>query len=78
MPLYGPHHIQSFYDRYGERETRRWNKSIVEQVKLFVHRHYLHRYMEQGDQLPDLELRAFRSPGMVEAGTHLIAVVSRK
>ena len=54
MELYDREHIKDFYNDYGELETQRWNKSIVEQVKYFVHLHYLNRFVESGDSILEL------------------------
>lgn len=54
MELYDPKHTRDFYDRYGLQETQRWDRSIVEQVKLAVHRHYLERYVQTGDRVLEL------------------------
>ncbi|WP_170110700.1 class I SAM-dependent methyltransferase [Flavilitoribacter nigricans] len=54
MDLYDQQHIRDFYNRYGEQETRRWEKSIVEKVKLHVHRHYLDRHIRSEDRVLEL------------------------
>ena len=54
MKLYDQKHIQDFYNTYGEAETQRWNRSLVEQVKLRVHQHYLHQYIHSGDTILEL------------------------
>jgi len=54
MALYNQKHIQDFYNTYGEKETERWNKSIVEQVKLLVHQHYLNQYIAKDDVILEL------------------------
>lgn len=54
MSRYNQEHIQRFYNTYGEQETRRWEKSPVEQVKFHVHRHYLQKHVQPGDRVLEL------------------------
>ncbi|MEM7102786.1 MAG: class I SAM-dependent methyltransferase [Bacteroidota bacterium] len=54
MGLYDQKHIQDFYNEYGENETERWDKSIIEKVKYLVHNHYLYKYILPGDQVLEL------------------------
>lgn len=54
MGLYDQKHIQNFYDEYGEQETQRWEKSIIEKVKFHLHLHYLHQYLRKGDAILEL------------------------
>lgn len=54
MSLYDQEHIRRFYNKYAELETTRWEKSLVEQVKLLVHQHYLHQHIKQGDTILEL------------------------
>lgn len=54
MKLYNQQHIQKFYNEYADLETQRWDKSLVEQVKLFVHQHYLKTYIQTGDHVLEL------------------------
>ena len=54
MQLYNQEHIRAFYDKYATLETERWNKSIVEQVKLHVHQQYLHQFLIKGEAILEL------------------------
>ncbi len=54
MSLYDQAHIRNFYNNYAEQETARWEKSIVEQVKLHIHQHFLHQHVKQGDTIIEL------------------------
>lgn len=54
MKLYDQEHIRNFYDQYGDLESRRWEKSIVEKVKYYVHLHYLQRYIKPNDLVLEL------------------------
>ena len=42
MELYDQNHLGNFYNKYADIETSRWGQSIVKQVKLHVHQHFLH------------------------------------
>ena len=54
MKLYDQNHIQTFYNKYAEQESLRWEKSLVEQVKLAVHQHHLRSNLAQGDRILEL------------------------
>ena len=54
MSLYDQAHIRNFYNEYAEQETARWDKSIVEQVKLYVHQHFLHQHIQLGESILEL------------------------
>ncbi len=54
MKLYDQQHIQNFYDQYADLETQRWEKGEIDKVKLFVHRHYLEKYIESNDTILEL------------------------
>ncbi|WP_062270119.1 class I SAM-dependent methyltransferase [Endozoicomonas arenosclerae] len=54
MTLYNPDHIKNYYNEYADKETERWNTSIVEQVKLLIHNHYLSTHMCAGDKVLEL------------------------
>ncbi|MBT8218685.1 MAG: class I SAM-dependent methyltransferase [Bacteroidia bacterium] len=54
MHLYDQDHIRNFYNDYGELETSRWDKSIIEKVKFQVHQHYLTKHIQPGDVVLEL------------------------
>lgn len=54
MELYDQRHIQSWYNEYGEQETLRWNKSIVEKVKFYIHHYHLDQHINEGDRILEL------------------------
>jgi len=54
MSLYDQDHIRNFYNNYATLETARWDKSIVEKVKLHVHQHFLHQHINQGESILEL------------------------
>lgn len=54
MSLYNADYIKSFYDEYGEQETFRWEKSLIQKVKFAIHEHYLHKYIQKEDLVLEL------------------------
>ncbi|MFK7923916.1 MAG: class I SAM-dependent methyltransferase [Bacteroidia bacterium] len=54
MNLYDADHIRNFYDQYADLETHRWDKSPVEQIKLYVHQHHLSTHINAGDKVLEL------------------------
>jgi len=54
MSLYDQVHIRNFYNEYAALETARWDKSIIEQVKLHVHQYFLHQHLEQEESILEL------------------------
>jgi len=46
---YDPEWIRSFYDEYGDREWVRWDADRIQRIKLEIHCHYLHRYVNGND-----------------------------
>lgn len=54
MSLYDQVHIRDFYNKYAELETARWDKSIIEQVKLHVHQYFLHQHLKQEETILEL------------------------
>ena len=51
---FDPNHISAYYDQYGEQEWTRWDRSLVEQVKLEVHLHYLRQYVQPADRVLEI------------------------
>lgn len=54
MQLYDQNHTRAFYNKYADLETARWDKSIIEQVKLYVHQHYLQLYLQKNEAILEL------------------------
>ncbi|MGI9282396.1 MAG: class I SAM-dependent methyltransferase [Endozoicomonas sp.] len=78
MTLYNPEHTKKYYNEYADKETERWNTSIVEQVKLYIHNHYLKKHIAPGDKV--LELGAgtgiFTEPLSEVSGTLVVTDLS--
>lgn len=54
MSLYDQAHIRNFYNNYAALETARWDKSIIEQVKLHVHQYFLHQHLKEEEAILEL------------------------
>lgn len=54
MKIYDQKHIQNFYNAYGEQETLRWEKSLIEKVKYHMHLHFLHQNVNTNDAILEL------------------------
>jgi len=51
---YDPGWVSRYYDAYGEREWKRWDRSPEDRVKLHVHRHYLERFVQSGQTVLEI------------------------
>jgi ubiquinone/menaquinone biosynthesis C-methylase UbiE len=60
MTEYDPDWVKSYFDEFGQREWERWDVSPVEQIKLEVHLHYLHRYLGADDRILEIGAGAGR------------------
>ncbi|MHA1303182.1 MAG: class I SAM-dependent methyltransferase [Candidatus Heimdallarchaeaceae archaeon] len=46
--------ISSFFDEYGTQEWERLIADPRSQVSLYIHKHYLHKYIKSGDRVLDI------------------------
>ncbi len=53
-PRYDLAWVETHYDGYGMREWGRWDQSPEEQVKLFIHTHYLKKHVKAGDRVLEM------------------------
>lgn len=51
---YSPEWVANFYDEYGDKEWARFERSPADEVSLFVHTHYLERFVEPGSRVLDV------------------------
>ncbi len=51
---YDPNWVRSRYDDQGEQEWKRFARSPVDEVSLFVHTHYLHKFVKPGSRVLDV------------------------
>lgn len=60
MYEYSPQWVANFFDDYGEKEWERLVKTPTEEVKLFIHTHYLKEYIRSGDYILEIGAGAGR------------------
>ena len=48
---YNPDWVANYYDEYGDREWTRFTRSPADEVSLFLHTHYLERFVEPGSRV---------------------------
>ena len=48
---YNPDWVANYYDEYGDREWARFARSPADEVSLFLHTHYLERFVEPGSRV---------------------------
>ena len=48
---YNPEGIATFYDECGEREWKRFSKSLADRVNLLIHTHYLRHFGRRGSRV---------------------------
>ena len=60
MHEYSPQWVANFFDDYGEKEWERLVKTPTEEVKLFIHSHYLKEYIRSGDYILEIGAGAGR------------------
>ena len=52
--LYDRQWVERFYDEYGDEEWGRLVSGPANEVKLYVHRHYLEKYVSAGDRVLEI------------------------
>lgn len=60
MHKYSPQWVANFFDDYGEKEWQRLVKTPTEEVKLFIHTHYLKEYIRSDDYVLEIGAGAGR------------------
>ena len=64
MTRYDPSYLEALFDRYGEREWERLERTPADEVPFHIHRHYLRRFVRVGDRV-------------LEAGAHILTAVRK-
>lgn len=52
--LYDPNFVARYFDELGEREWTRLVNTPADEIKLYVHSHYLEKYIQKGDLVLDI------------------------
>lgn len=73
MHEYSPQWVANFFDDYSEKEWERLIKTPTQEVKLFIHTHYLKEYIRSGDYVLEIGAAAGRfTQILVELGAKVI------
>ena len=51
---YDPDYVSAHYDEAGEKEWNRFSKSIKSEVNLYIHTHYLKKYIEPNSKVLEI------------------------
>ncbi|MEA5596258.1 class I SAM-dependent methyltransferase [Rivularia sp. UHCC 0363] len=80
MHEYSSQWVANYFDDYSEKEWERLVKTPTEEVKLFIHTHYLKEYIRSGDYVLEIGAGAGRfTQILVELGARVIvADISEK
>ena len=52
--LYDANFVARYFDEFGEREWTRLVETPADEIKLYVHSHYLEEYVHKGDLVLDI------------------------
>ena len=52
--LYDPNFVARYFDELGEREWTRLVNTPADEIKLYIHSHYLENYIQKGDLVLDI------------------------
>jgi SAM-dependent methyltransferase len=79
MHEYNPQWVANYFDDYNEKEWERLVKTPTQEVKLFIHTHYLKEYIHSGDYVLEIGAGAGRfTQILVELGAKvLVADISQ-
>jgi len=60
MKIYDPEFVAQYFDDFGEREWTRLVNTPSDEIKLYVHTHYLRQHIKRGDLVLDIGAGAGR------------------
>jgi len=73
-PFYDPQILSSYFDAYGEREWQRLVATPVHEISLYIHHHYLQRYITAGARVLEIGAGAGRfTQILVGLGARVVA-----
>ena len=78
--LYDPNFITRYFDEWGEREWTRLVNTPADEVKLYIHSHYLERYIHESDLVLDIGAGPGRFTQLLVTlgATAIVADISRE
>ncbi|MGD1911803.1 MAG: hypothetical protein ACFB2X_13360 [Rivularia sp. (in: cyanobacteria)] len=77
MHEYSPQWVANYFDDYSEKEWERLVKTPTEEVKLFIHTHYLKEYIRSGDYVLEVGAGAGRfTQILVELGAKVVVYIN--
>jgi 2-polyprenyl-3-methyl-5-hydroxy-6-metoxy-1,4-benzoquinol methylase len=54
VPTYDPDWVIRYYNEYGDREWERLTRTPVDEISLYIHTHYLTRYVQPGSRVLEI------------------------
>lgn len=71
---YDPERLAQFFDEYGEQEWQRLTATPVQEISLYIHRHYLEKYLRPGQAVLEIGAGAGRfTQILAELGARITA-----
>ncbi len=78
--LYDPNFVARYFDDWGEREWTRLVNTPADEIKLFIHSHYLEKYIQESDLVLDIGAGPGRFTQLLVTlgATAIVADISRE